>query len=125
MTGQANEPVDSGYQGMKRFFSALFGRGAQAQRGPQVANTTNVNDVLLARSRGNPAPVPAPALRAVRSGPANARLPEEAVEKTREIDFEIDDMSLEQPTENGFDPYDTGRFSASELWEKRHRERVD
>ena len=107
---------------MKRFFSALFGRRAQTQRGPQVANTINVNDVL-ARTRENP--TPAPALRAVRSGPANARLPAEAVEKAREIDFEIDDMSLEQPAENGFDPYDTGRFSASELWEKRHRERVD
>jgi len=109
---------------MKRFFSALFGRRAETQRGPQVANITNVNDVLT-RRRADPAPVQAPALRAVRSGSANARLPEEAVEKSREIDFEIDDMSLEQPTENGFDPYDTGRFSASELWEKRHRERVD
>ncbi len=107
---------------MKRFFDALFGRRTRVERGPQVANITNVNDVLT-RTRANPAP--APVLRAVRSGTANPRLPESAAEKAREIDFEIDGISLEQPSENGFDPYDTGRFSASELWEKRHRERED
>lgn len=107
---------------MKRFFNALFGRDTQPEPGPQVANTVNVNDVLT-RRRANASP--APVLRAVRSGPSNARLPQEAVEKARGIDFEIDDMSLEQPIETGFDPYDTGRFSASELWEKRHRDRVE
>lgn len=110
---------------MKRFFNALFGRRNQSPGGPQVTNTINVNDVL-ARSRTNPsAPATTPVLRAVRAEAPEARLPAEAAEKAREIDFEIDGISLEQPSENGFDPYDTGRFSASELWEKRQRQRVD
>jgi len=103
---------------MIKFLKSLFGGRDQGTQGPQVANSVTVNEVL-ARRKTSP---PAPALRAVKARGGRPQLPEKQQDTPREIDFGIDGITLAQPpSETNFNPYDTGRFSATELWEKRHR----
>ena len=103
---------------MINFLKSLFGGRGQDTQGPQVANSVTVNEVLARRQT----PAPAPALRAVKARGARPQLPEKEKQQPREIDFGIDGISLAEPAETNFNPYDTGRFSATELWEKRHRQ---
>jgi hypothetical protein len=99
---------------MKEFLKSLFGRDRQGDSGPKVANSVGINDVLARRK-----PQAAPVLRAVQPRAGRAQLPPQ--ETPRPIDFGEDALSFEAPEEQGFNPYDTGRFSAAELWEKRQR----
>lgn len=104
---------------MMRLIKSLFGKSVDD--GPQVANTIDVNQVL---TRSRPAP---PALRAAKAPPGRPKLPARPNGEVRESmpDFGADELSMEQPKDNGFNPYDTGRSSAAELWDKRHRDGVD
>lgn len=107
-------------QFMKRLLKSLFGK--PANDGPQVANAMDVNQVL-SRPRASTPPV----LRAAKPLPGRAKLPTATTERpsTPELDFGADELSMEKPADAGFNPYDTGRFSAAELWDKRHRDGVD
>jgi hypothetical protein len=103
---------------MIKLLKLLFGGHDQGTQGPQVANSVTINDVL-ARRQTSP---PAPALRAVTARGGRPQLPEKQQDAPREIDFGIDGITLaEPPSETNSNPYDTGCFSATERWEKRHR----
>ncbi len=105
---------------MKRLLKSLFGK--PADDGPRVANAMDVNQVL-SRPRVSAPPV----LRAAKPPPGRAKLPTvtPAPPTPPELDFGADELSMEKPADTGFNPYDTGRFSAAELWDKRHRDGVD
>ena len=108
---------------MKKLFQALFGRREHTSRS-RADNAVALNDVL-SRYR-EPAKAKGPGSR-----PAAAPTPEAPgrpaagtdADGTRRLDFDLDGLALTEERTEGFNPYDTGRFSTAELWEKRHRNR--
>jgi hypothetical protein len=105
---------------MIKFLKLLLARRDQGTQGPQVANSVTVNEVLARRQTSPPAPEPA--LRAAKARGRRPQLPEKQQDTPREIDFGIDGITLaEPPSDTNFNPYESGRYSATELWEKRQR----
>lgn len=107
---------------MRKWLKSLFGQDAGAGSGSTIENSMQVNEVL-ARYR--------PAQTATGTGrePAKQRTADpETANAEREplaLDFGESGLSLADATgDEGINPYDTGPFTASELWEKRHRSRL-
>lgn len=102
---------------MRKWFRSLFGQDTGSRSGPSLENSMQVNEVLAryrsAPGGAQPAPVATPA--------ARKRRTEHAV-NVLEVDFGEAGLSIDEPADDGMNPYDTGRFTASELWEKRYRD---
>jgi len=80
---------------------------------------------LDSRSRGSQAPKPAAP--ASQSRPVEkAAAPAQRRAKTDRTPADVLDnprLTLDKPTDNGFDPYNTGAFNRSQSWEKIGRQR--
>lgn len=109
---------------MKKLINALFGKRENVSHS-QADNALALNDVL-ARYREPATRQPAPAPVAPAAGKAQARRAKREPEGTapRELQFDLDGLAIAEERQEGFNPYDTGRFSTAELWEKRHRNRL-
>ena len=101
---------------MRKWFRSLFGQDTGARSGPSLENSMQVNEVLTRYRTASAGAQPAPAAMPV----TRKKRPEHDV-SVLEVDFGEAGLSIEEPTEDGMNPYDTGCFNASELWEKRHR----
>ncbi len=99
---------------MRKWFRSLFGQDTGARSGPTLENSMQVNEVL-ARYRSPPAA-------AQPATPVTRKQRTEHAVSALEVDFGEAGLSIEEPSDDGMNPYDTGCFTASELWEKRHRD---
>lgn len=109
---------------MKKLFQTLFGKRESSSRS-QADNALALNDVL-ARYRE---PAKRPEARSAAAPAAGGQKPRREKDATgaggsRELTFDLDDLAIAEERKEGFNPYDTGRFSTAELWEKRHRNRL-
>jgi hypothetical protein len=80
---------------------------------------------LDSRSRGSQAPKPMPPASPARPAEKTAAPAQRRAKSDRTPADVLDNprLTLDKPTDNGFDPYNTGAFNRSQSWEKIGRQR--